>query len=317
MQIFIPIIIYNPLPSACCMDADTLKDYEKACQIAAEALQYGRKLIVKGSDLLDVTEKTEQFILVQKKAGLAFPVQLSLNSTAAHYYPDHDEKTALTDQVIKLDVGVQVNGCIGDNALTVDLSGQYGELVKASQEALKNAIAVVKEGVMVGEIGAAIQDTITSYGFAPVRNLSGHGLEKYDIHAPPSIPNTATSESIALTEGQVIAIEPFASTGAGMIMETSNPNLFQLIREKPVRDPTTQDVLRYIKSYEGFPFAKRWLVAKYPLFKVNLALKNLLMQDIIKEYTPLVDRAKGIVSQAEHTMIVEKGRARVMTIVQD
>ena len=299
------------------MDAETLKDYEKACQIAAEALQYGRRLIVKGSDLLDVTEKTEQFILVQKKAGLAFPVQLSLNSTAAHYYPDHDEKTLLTDQVIKIDVGVHINGYIGDNALTVDLSGQYGELVKASQEALKNAIAVVKDRVMIGDIGTAIQETITGYGFSPVRNLSGHGLEKYDIHAPPSIPNTATGDSTTLSEGQVIAIEPFASTGAGMIMETSNANLFQLNHEKPVRDPTTQEILRFIRQYEGFPFAKRWLVAKYPLFKVNLALKNMLNQDILKEYTPLVDKAKGIVSQAEHTMLVEKDRARVLTVAQD
>jgi methionyl aminopeptidase len=293
------------------MEEQELKDYEKACRIAAEALQFGRKLIVKGSDLLDVTDKTEAYIL--QRAKLAFPVQLSLNSTAAHYYPDHDEKTALTDQVIKIDVGVHVNGFVGDNALTVDLSGQYGELVKASQEALKSAIAVVKDGARIGDIGAAIQETIIGYGFSPVRNLSGHGLEQYNIHSYPSIPNTATSDPTTLTKGQVIAIEPFASTGAGVIMETSNSNLFQLIADRPVRDPTTREILNFIQQYEGMPFAKRWLVAKYPLFKVNLALKNMLNNDIIREFTPLVDRAKGIVSQAEHTMIVEEGRARVLT----
>ncbi len=290
---------------------EDIDKYEKAGKIAAEALVYGKQLIQKESFLLDVTEKIEDF--VKKKAGLAFPVQIAMNSVAAHFYPDQDDEIRFEDQVCKLDVGVHVDGFVGDNAVTVDLSGKHSELVQASREALENAIKIVKHGVQVGEIGKVIQDSITKYGLAPVRNLSGHGLDEYNVHTPPNIPNTATGDTTTLDEGEVVAIEPFASTGAGIVIETSNPTLYQIIEPKPVRDRSTRQILEHIMSYNNLPFAKRWLIKEFPLFKVNFALRRMLNLKIISSFPPLVDKAKGIVSQAEYSVLVEKDGCRILT----
>ncbi len=290
---------------------ENLEKYEKACRVAAQAREYGRKLIKKQTYLLDAVDKIEKYI--QTKAEIAFPTQISLNQVAAHFYPEHDDETVFEDQICKLDVGVHVDGFIGDNACTVDLSGEYSELVDASKKALKDAIATVHAGVKVSDIGKAIQDAISSYGYAPVRNLGGHGLDSYEVHTSPSIPNTETGSDVVLEKGQIVAIEPFASTGAGVVIETSNPTLFSMQNEKPVRNRSTREILQYIKKYNGLPFAKRWLVAEFPLFKVNFALKRLRQLDIVKAYPPLADQAKGMISQAEHTILVEDEGARILT----
>ncbi len=286
------------------MDQLELDNYIKAGKIAAQALEYGKSLIKPGVLLVDIAEKVEAKI---KELGgePAFPVQISLNETAAHYCPEQDDKTILNDQLVCLDVGGSVDGFIGDNACTVDLSGKNNELVKASEEALKNAIAIIKPGVSLGEIGKVIEETITKYGFRPVKNLSGHGLERYNIHSEPTIPNYNTGDDTQLEDGQVIAIEPFATNGVGMIGEKGLPNVFQLIQKKPVRSAITREVLKEIENYKGTPFTMRWLIKKFGL-KARFALKELKNLECIKEYPPLVERSNGLVSQAEHTILVRE-----------
>ena len=150
-------------------------------------------------------------------------------------------------------------------------------------------------------------------GFAPVRNLSGHGLGKFEVHIRPTIPNYDNGDSTELKQGDVVAIEPFATNGEGIVIETSNPGVFALTNKKPVRDATTRIILKEIEKYKGLPFAKWWLEEKFPSFKVNFALKRLANNGIITEYSPLAEREKGLVSQAEHTILVEEKKAFVLT----
>lgn len=285
------------------MDEETLRDYIKAGRIAAEALEFGRGLIKPGVKILDACRKVDDRI---KELGgeLAFPTQISCDDIAAHFCPDIDDNSVFDKQVACLDVGVHVNGFIGDNALTVDLSGENSELVKASREALENALKKVGIGATLGEIGKEIHDTITSFGFSPVRNLSGHGLGKFDIHTYPTIPNFDTGDETELEEGMAIAIEPFATKGEGIIYESGNPNVFQLIAKKPVRNPFTRNALKEIEKLSGLPFAKHWLQAKIGKAQAAFALREMEQIEIVKGYPPLVDRGHGLVSQAEHTVIV-------------
>ncbi len=287
------------------MDEETLAKLKKAVKIAAEARDFGASLIKKDASLLDVTKKVEDKIL--KLGGeMAFPPQISLNDCAAHFYPDEDDKIIFKDQVCSLDVGVHIDGFIGgDTAITVDLSKENEELIKASREALNNAIKIIKPGITLAEIGKAIQETIQSFDFAPVRNLSGHGLDEYNIHAKPSIPNYDNGDPTELQEDQLIAIEPFASKGAGIIYESGNATIFQLIAKKPVRNIYTRQILKELEKYKGLPFCRRWLTEKFSLPKVNFALRELKNLEILREYPPLVDKNHGIISQAEHTLIVK------------
>ena len=163
---------------------------------------------------------------------------------------------------------------------------------------------MIAPGVMLGEIGRVIHEAITSYGFSPVRNLSGHGLSKYNIHDKPTIPNFDTGDKTKLQKGIVIAVEPFASSGAGIVHETGTASVFSMVTKKPVRSPITREVLREIESYDGLPFSKRWLTKKFGA-KANFALRDLLQLDIIRGYPPLSDIQKGLVSQAEHSLLID------------
>jgi len=287
------------------MDQETLQSYLKAGKIASEVLQYGKSLIKPGAKVIEVLDQIERKI-IELNGEIAFPAQISLNEVAAHSCSDLNDQTILEDQVIKLDLGVHINGYIADTALTVDLSQKYSDLVKASREALNNVLKIVAPDVTLAEIGKTIHEVITSYGFSPIRNLSGHGLGQYDIHTPPSVPNFDNGNQTELEEDQAIAIEPFASTGAGIVQESSPATVFTLTQERPIRDPITRNILKEIKTYQGLPFAKRWLERKFTTPKTNFALRTLFKNGCLQEHPPLIDQNKGIVSQAEHSMIIRE-----------
>ena len=281
---------------------ENLDNYKKAGKIAAEALDYGRELIKKGAKVLDICNKVEEKI--SSLGGKpAFPVQISLNETAAHYCPEDDDKTVLGDDIVSLDIGVHVNGCIGDNAITVDLSGKNKELVKASEEALKAASEVLKLGVKLRDIGKAIQNAIEGYGFKPVRNLSGHGLDLYDIHSNPTIPNYDNEDETILEKWQVIAIEPFATDGAGLIEERGKATIFSLIGKKPVRVNFVRNIMEEVSN--GLPFTTRWLTKKFSDAQVRFALNQFKKLEILREYKPLVEKQNRLVSQAEDSFYID------------
>src|SRR3989344_1958498 len=284
------------------MDKEIIDKYVKAGKIAVEAINYGKSIIKPGAPVLEVLDKIE--LKIQELGGkLAFPAQISLNEVAAHCCSDLNDKNILKDQVVKLDVGVHIDGYIADTAITIDLSGKYSELLKANKEALEAALKIVKPGTSLSEIGRTIHEIITGYGFSPVRNLSGHGLGHYNIHTKPSVPNFDNKNQNKLEEGMVIAIEPFASTGSGVVQESSPATVFTLKNDSGARDPITRNVLLEIKTYKGLPFAKRWLERKFGVPKTNFALKQLITKGCLEEHPPLVDKG-GIVSQAEHSVIV-------------
>lgn len=285
------------------MDQEVIEKYKQAGRIAAQALDYGRSLIKKDASLLGVVEKVEAKIS-ELGAKPAFPSQISLNHFAAHYCPDEDDKIIFSDEVVCLDVGVHVDGYIGDNAVTVDLSGEHGDLVKASREALEAVLKIIKIGTTLSEIGKTIQDTISKYGFSPVRNLSGHGLGRFGQHEKPSIPNFDTGDNTKVEKGMVFAVEPFASTGSGIVQDSGEASVFMFQNKKPVRSPITREILKEIENYENLPFCRRWLTKKFGA-KVNFALRELQQLSIIKAYPPLADSNKGIISQAEHSVLVD------------
>ncbi len=280
-----------------------IEKLKQAGKIAAQVLEYGKSLIKKDASLLEVCDKVEEKV-IDLGGKLAFPVQISCNHIAAHYCPEEDDKIIFSDQLACLDVGVHVDGFIGDNAVTVDLSGKNEELVKASREALENAIKTIKVGVTLGEIGKIIQDTIQKYGFAPVRNLSGHGLGKYEQHTKPSIPNFDNGDDTKIEKGMVFAIEPFASTGAGIVQDSGIATVFSLVNKKPVRNAITRQVLKEIESYNELPFTTRWLTKKFGA-KAKFAFREMEQLGMLHPYAPLADKDKGLISQAEHSILVD------------
>ncbi len=290
-----------------------MKDWIKAGEIACEVREFGKKLIKVGSSHKEVTEKIEAKI-VELGGGIAFPTQMSLNNVAAHYTALLNKDIEFKEgDLVKLDLGVHINGAIGDTAVSVDL-GNNAKLIKASENALKAALEVVKPGVKLNDVGKTIFDEITKLGFEPVRNLGGHGMDKYQIHTEPTVPNFENGDNTKLKKGQVIAIEPFASTGSGYVGEGNPSEIYQLVNPKNIRNQNARLLLKYIaEEYKTLPFAKRQLLGKFNKLQLATGIMALKKEGVLHEYGTLPERDKNsLVSQTEHTVIVgEKVTTRI------
>jgi len=281
------------------MKDDELEQYLEAGRIAERILHRGAEMVTPGGSVLEVVETVEAMV-TESGAELAFPLNLSFNEDAAHDTASAgDDRIFSAGDLIKLDLGVALDGRIADTALSVDLGG-HEALVAASVAALDRAISLVRPGVTAGEIGAAIQTEIEGRGFLPVANLTGHGLAPYQIHTAPTIPNVGVAGGAVLEEGMAIAIEPFATTGSGRVSDRARIEIYQQIAVKAVRLPSAKRILGGIRERRGMPFSRRWL----PQDKVEIALSALVKNGVLYGYPVLHDVAGSFVSQAEHTLVV-------------
>lgn len=266
---------------------------------AKKILSEGAQRIQVGASLLDVADFVENSIL-EAGFGIAFPVNISLNEAAAHDTPSPDDtRTFAEGDMVKLDLGVHLDGYIADTACTVDL-GDLPLLCEASIVARDAAIAAVRPGMTIGALGTLVAHEIKSRGFLPVANLTGHGLDQYCLHKGPNVPNIPGSGGAVLEEGMVLAIEPFATTGTGFVHDGRREEIFSQLVRRPVRLPAARRILKEIEGRNGMPFARRHVHVK----SADLALSRLIHDGIIRSYPVLSDVPGSYVSQAEHTMIV-------------
>ncbi len=290
------------------MNDEAYDAYREAGVLAKKILHHGASLVKEGAGLLEMVEVTEAMV-IEEGADLAFPLNVSLNEVAAHDTAmPGDERTFSRGDLVKVDLGVQIDGYIADTALTVDL-GDHADLVEASRAALEAAIAIVRPGITTGEIGTIIQATIEEHNYKPVANLTGHGLDRYDLHSEPTIPNIAMVGGAVIEEGMAFAIEPFVTTGSGRISEGSRVEIYQQIAARPARLPSAKRVLKTARPRRGLPFARRWV----PGDKVDIGLMNLVQSGILHPFPVLHDIPGSFVSQAEHTLIVTADGCEVTT----
>lgn len=293
------------------MDKEVFEKYLLAGKIAAEVREESKKFIRINASLLDIAEKSESLIR-EKGAEVAFPVNISLNEAGAHYTPaKRDETKIKKDDLVKIDLGTHIDGYIGDTAYSFSFSKNNDKLIEASKRALEEAIKLCKPGSLLSDVSSKIEETIKGFGFNPIANLTGHGLEKYDLHAEPQIPNVKFTSDYRLKEDQVIAVEPFATDGSGMIKESEPTLIFSLINKNPVRNQNARMVMKFADSFNGLPFAERWIPID-SIVKIRIALRELRERRIIYDYPVLREVANGKISQAEHTVIV-KDEPRITT----
>ena len=296
------------------MEKKEFENYVKAGKILKEVRENAVKKAKIGMKLLDLAEGIEKEI-VELEAGIAFPVNLSANNFAAHYTPSFNDETLIEEKdVLKIDVGVHVEGFIADSSVTVDFSGENGKLVEASEQALENALSIVKIGTPLGKIGGEIQKTIESFGFTPIENLTGHGLMKYIAHTSPAIPNISKTDSRTIEEGNAYAIEPFSSTGKGKVKEGAKTEIFEFGKPIPLRNLDARKIQeKAAKDFNGLPFAERWLIKEFGETKTKIALRELLTKGSLKAHPVLKEDSKVLVSQAEHTIVAFEGKIRITT----
>jgi methionyl aminopeptidase len=296
-------------------DRDALECMREAGRIAAAARTRGAALIRPGALVRDVCEAVEDEIL-RRGGGVAFPAQSSRNHVAAHYCPPPDDPTAYAHgDLAKLDLGVHVDGWVVDTALTVNVGDLPGHriLVEAAEAALSAAIAAAGPGVPVSHLAAVIEATIRARRVRPVANLCGHGVGRWRVHCAPPVPNVPEGSTAVLREGTAVAIEPFATTGAGRVIERGTAEVFRLVEGgTTATGGADAAVLDAMRAFRGLPFGRRQLGA-HPRAAVEATLDALLKQRRLQAYPPLVEPAGAPVAQAEHTVWVGAEGVEVLT----
>lgn len=295
------------------MDADAERKLREAGRIAREARELGARKAEEGMSLRELAELIEGAMRAQG-AQPAFPTCLSIDDQAAHFSPaSTSEVTLKRGDVLKLDLGAQIDGYVGDTATTVEIGTQnWSGLIEAAHDALNTAVEMIAIGTHLGAVGAAISRAIRARGFKPIRNLTGHSIERYVLHAGLSVPNVEDDDAGSVREGMVLALEPFSTTGLGVVEGGRPGNIFRLLRPQSPSDPRARALLEAIqRDFHTLPFAERWCAKIDP--KAQQLLFSLVRKRTLMSYPVLMEAGHGIVAQAEHTVIVTSDGCDVTT----
>lgn len=286
----------------------------EAGRIASAVRERAALQIVAGARVRDVCQEADEEI-VRRGGGAAFPTQSSRNEVAAHYCPSPTDETRYAEgDLAKLDLGVHVDGYVVDTALTVNVGDRPENriVVNAAREALDAAIAAAGAGVAIRTISAAIENTIRGHGLRPMRNLCGHGVGRWRVHCPPAIPNIMEPSGERLPHGTVIAVEPFATTGGGLVVEQGPAEVFRFDPARPDPEGADAEAMAAIRAFRGLPFARRQLAA-LPAETLEGTLALLRIRRALQAYPPLVEASGRPVAQAEHTLYLGDDGVLVLT----
>ncbi len=288
---------------------EEVRCYRRAGEIARKVLKLALDIVEPEKPLIEICERLEQYI-IHEGGKPAFPINISVNEVAAHYTsPPDDDRVVPPSSIVKVDVGVHINGYIVDAAITLSFNPKAASLIMACAKALDEAIKMFRAGVRLGDVGRIISKVIRDHGYRPVENLTGHLIARYRLHAGKSVPNVYIPSSEKVNEGEVYAIEPFSTSGIGRVRDCDEVHIFSLIIErkkmKKVKYKELLEILNFVSSeYNALPFTPRWLVKKFGREVVEHFMNELRLRKLVIQYPVLVEVSGGIVAQFEDTVIV-------------
>ncbi|MFH1451904.1 MAG: M24 family metallopeptidase, partial [archaeon] len=200
------------------MEKQEIDSYIKAGKIHQGVTAFAKSIIKPGMKLYDIAVAIDEKI-DELGGEPAFPVNLSINEIAAHFTPAKDDEH-VAEGLLKVDIGVAVDGFIADGAFSLDFSegGKYGEMISLNEKILLEVEKVIKPGMEVCDVGDSVQDSLESWNssngsrYSVIKGLSGHQLGQNVIHAGVTISNYRNDNHKKLND-VAIAIEPFVTDG--------------------------------------------------------------------------------------------------------
>jgi methionyl aminopeptidase len=155
--------------------------------------------------------------------GFPGAVCICVNEEVVHGIPD--QRRLEDGDIVKVDVGVTVDGLVADGARTFRVGTVRSEvvaLIQATEKAFWLGAAEARSGRRVSDIGYAVQTFIESCGYSVVRDLCGHGVGT-SLHEDPSVPNFGRpGQGIRLAAGMTLAIEPMVNMGKYEVVTRRN-----------------------------------------------------------------------------------------------
>ena len=309
-----------PFKESACKDMsvpkEVLQKYEKAGKIAHEVREEAKNFVHEDMPLIDICEKVES--LIRKKGGKpAFPCNVSVNEIAAHYTsPPLDKRVVPKGSIVKVDIGVHIEGYIADTAVTVCFSQEQKNLVETAEKALETAVKILRPGLSFSRFGSTIEEVIRGNGLKPISNLTGHQVGRYLIHTGKSLPNISHLSISRINEGEIFAVEPFVTVkdAAGRVGSSSEAYIFRFLKQKTLKNPYAKQLLDFIKgNFFTLPFAERWLQDFLSLQHFRDAFHELLSSKSLMSYPVFIEVSRKPVAQAEHTVLIEKDGCHVLT----
>jgi len=297
-------------------DEEALQKFRLSGKILRETREEMRGYVRENMPIIDVCEKSES--LIRAKGGKpAFPTNVSINEIAAHYTsPPGDKKTIPQNSVVKVDIGVHVDGYVTDTAFTACFSSEHKRMTETAELALKTAVDNVHGEMPVGRIGSLIETAIRNRGFKPISNLTGHSVGRYLIHAGTSIPNVSQISLTKVHAGDIFAVEPFVTLpdAVGRVDDAVEMTIFRFVKPKSLQTAHAKQMCRFIETnFRTLPFAERWLKGAVPKEMHAEAFKELLKSKTLMAYPVFVEASGKPVAQAEHTLLITEEGCEVLT----
>jgi len=297
-------------------DEEALDKFRLSGKILRETREEMKLFVRENMPIVQVCEKAEA--LIREKGGKpAFPCNVSINEVAAHYTsPPNDERRIPEKAIVKVDMGVHVDGYVTDTAFTACFNPEYKGMQSAAEHALKIAVDNIHSEMATSRIGGIIENAIKNRGFKPIANLTGHSVGRYLIHAGTSIPNVAQISFAKVKAGEVYAIEPFVTLpeAVGRVEDGAEITIFRLVKAKSVKNPYAKQILKYIEdNFRTLPFAERWLKGVVPKDQHREAFKELFTSKALMGYPVFVEVSRKPVTQAEHTVLITENGCEVLT----
>jgi len=238
-----------------------LTSLKKAGKIAQDVKSFIKPKIKVGMKVLDVVNDTEGKI-VELGGACAFPVNFSINNIAAHYTsPIKDDNLVINEgDIIKIDLGVHVEGYIVDTAFSINFNDDstLENIIQATEVSLEAAKMMVKPGINTREIGKKIEEIVKGFNYNPIKELGGHQIERWTVHGNKQLPELGSQRGNLMEEGDIFAIEIFASTGEGSVHNKKNIHIYELnpyTGRVPLRRKVSKQLLGYIKkNFNSLPF---------------------------------------------------------------
>ncbi len=295
---------------------EALQKHTQAGMVASEVREEMRRHVEEGMPIIKICEKTES--LIRKKGGEpAFPCNVSVNEIAAHYTsPPKDRRTIPEDSLVKIDIGVHVDGYIADTATTVCFNPEYEDLVHTAEEALEKAVESLRPGLFTAKFGSTVAGMVKARGFKVVSNLTGHKIGRYLVHAGKSLPNVFQISTSRVKLGEVYGVEPFVtlSDAAGKVESGAEAHIFRFLKRKSVKNVYAKRLLDHIqKNFRSLPFTERWLQGCVPPNHYRAAFTELLSSKSLMAYHVFVEASGKPVAQAEHTVLIVEDGCLVLT----
>ncbi len=298
------------------MDKEVFAKFKQSGKILQEAREEIRSSVREGTLVIEICKKAER--LLMKNGGRpAFPCNVSIDEVAAHYTsPPGDKSTIPEDSVVKVDIGVHVDGYVTDTAVTVCFNRELRSMVDAAEKALEEAVGSIRPGISTAKLGSVIEKTVKSCGFKPVSNLTGHEVGRYLVHAGTSIPNVSHISFSKIQPGRAYAIEPFVTlpNAAGRVENGKEVTIFRFTKRRKLKDPYAKTLLHHIESsFRTLPFAERWLDGFVPRQHHHAAFSELLSSKALMGYPVFIEASRSPVAQAEHTVLIVEDGCVVLT----